>query len=87
VLYGVIDGDAHLACLTLAQTVEGRSVETLDGLKDGPNLHPLQRAFMDHFARSAAIAPWDADGGKGPARPHPRLPRRGRQRHRCNICR
>jgi carbon-monoxide dehydrogenase small subunit len=25
-------------------------VETLDSLKDGPNLHPLQRAFMEHFA-------------------------------------
>src|ERR1700732_3791776 len=46
----LIDGDAHLACLTLAESVEGRSVETLDGLKDGPNLHPLQRAFMEHFA-------------------------------------
>ena len=46
----LIDGEAHLACLTLAQTVEGRSVETLDSLKDGPNLHPLQRAFMEHFA-------------------------------------
>src|SRR3981189_1500596 len=46
----LIDGDAHLSCLTLAETVEGRSVETLDSLKDGPNLHPLQRAFMEHFA-------------------------------------
>ena len=46
----LIDGDAHLSCLTLAENVEGRSVQTLDGLKDGPNLHPLQRAFMEHFA-------------------------------------
>jgi carbon-monoxide dehydrogenase small subunit len=46
----LIDGDAHLSCLTLAEAVEGRSVETLDSLKDGPNLHPLQRAFMEHFA-------------------------------------
>src|SRR5258708_11178214 len=45
----LIDGDAHLACLTLAETVEGHSVETLDGIKDGPNLHPLQLAFMEHF--------------------------------------
>ena len=46
----LIDGQAHLSCLTLAETVEGRSVETLDSLKDGANLHPLQRAFMEHFA-------------------------------------
>jgi carbon-monoxide dehydrogenase small subunit len=46
----LIDGDAHLSCLTLAETVEGRSVETADGLKTGPELHPLQKAFMDSFA-------------------------------------
>src|SRR5437868_14791043 len=46
----LIDGELHLACLTLAETVSGRAVETLDGLKDGPNLHPLQRAFADNFA-------------------------------------
>jgi len=46
----LIDGAPHLACLTLAETAEGRSVETLDGIKDGPNLHPLQRAFADAFA-------------------------------------
>ncbi|WP_315779973.1 MULTISPECIES: (2Fe-2S)-binding protein [unclassified Bradyrhizobium] len=46
----LIDGDAHLSCLTLAEAVEGRAVETLDGIKSGPNLHPLQRAFADGFA-------------------------------------
>jgi xanthine dehydrogenase iron-sulfur cluster and FAD-binding subunit A len=45
-----IDGELHLSCLTLAETVAGRSIETLDGMKQGPNLHPLQRAFADHFA-------------------------------------
>ena len=46
----LIDGEAHLACLTLAETVAGRSVETPDGLKTGPDLHPLQTAFMENFA-------------------------------------
>src|SRR5256714_918691 len=46
----LIDGELHLSCLTLAETVNGRSIETLDVLKDGPNLHPLQRAFMEQFA-------------------------------------
>ena len=46
----LIDGELHLSCLTLAETVAGRSVETLDGIKDGPNLHPLQRAFAENFA-------------------------------------
>src|SRR6202020_1752652 len=46
----LIDGEAHLSCLTLAEVVEGRSGQTLDGLKDGAHLHPRQRAFMEHFA-------------------------------------
>ena len=46
----LIDGQSHLSCLTLALAVEGRAVETLDSLKDGAKLHPLQQAFMDHFA-------------------------------------
>src|SRR5207237_8686626 len=46
----LIDGQLHLSCLTLAETVAGRSVETLDGIKSGPELHPLQRAFAENFA-------------------------------------
>ena len=46
----LVDGAAHLSCLTLAANVEGRFVETLESLKDGPRLHPLQQALMDHFA-------------------------------------
>jgi carbon-monoxide dehydrogenase small subunit len=46
----LIDGAAHLSCLTLAETVAGRSVETADGMKSGPDLHPLQKAFMEKFA-------------------------------------
>src|ERR1700746_665160 len=32
----LIEGELHRACLTLAETVSERTVETLDGLKDGP---------------------------------------------------
>ena len=46
----LIDGEPHLSCLTLAQGCGGRSIETTGGLADGPNLHPLQAAFMEHFA-------------------------------------
>ena len=34
----LIDGEPHLACITLAETTQGRAVETADGLKDGPNI-------------------------------------------------
>lgn len=46
----LIDGEPHLSCLTLAETVQGRSVETTNGLSEGPDLHPLQAEFMDGFA-------------------------------------
>ena len=46
----LLDGEPVLSCLTLAESVGGRAVQTADGLKDGPALHPLQNAFMTHFA-------------------------------------
>ena len=46
----LIDGEPHLSCLTLAETVEGRQVTTAGGLADGNRLHPLQTAFMENFA-------------------------------------
>lgn len=46
----LIDGVPHLGCLTLAETVEGRRIDTTAGLANGPDLHPLQAAFMEEFA-------------------------------------
>jgi len=46
----LIDGEPQLACLTLSVACEGRHVETASGMADGPAFHPLQSAFMEHFA-------------------------------------
>src|SRR5690606_14211613 len=46
----LIDGEPHLSCLTLAETIDGRQVATTAGLARGSVLHPLQAAFMDAFA-------------------------------------
>lgn len=46
----VIDGEPRLACLTLAATCDGRAIETVESLPGPDGLHPLQQAFMDHFA-------------------------------------
>jgi carbon-monoxide dehydrogenase small subunit len=43
----LIDGEPQLSCLVLALECEGRSVETVEGLQQGPELHPLQAAFAD----------------------------------------
>ena len=46
----LIDGNPHLSCITLAESVAGRSIRTAAGLSNGPELDPLQQAFIDHFA-------------------------------------
>lgn len=46
----LIDGEPHLSCLTLAERIEGKQVETTNGLSLGPDLHPLQKAFVEGFA-------------------------------------
>jgi xanthine dehydrogenase YagT iron-sulfur-binding subunit len=45
-----IGGRRVLSCLTLAATVNGKEVDTIEGLADGENLHPLQSAFIKHDA-------------------------------------
>ena len=43
----LIDGEPQLSCLVLALECEGRSIDTVEGLARGAELHPLQAAFAD----------------------------------------
>jgi len=45
-----VDGRRVLACLTLAAACEGREVTTIEGLATEGELHPMQRAFIEHDA-------------------------------------
>ena len=45
-----VDGRRVLACLTLAMTCEDRDVTTIEGLSADGELHPMQRAFIEHDA-------------------------------------
>jgi xanthine dehydrogenase YagT iron-sulfur-binding subunit len=45
-----VDGRRVLSCLTLAATCEGHEITTIEGLADGDQLHPMQRAFIEHDA-------------------------------------
>jgi len=45
-----VDGRRVLACLTLAVACEGRAVTTIEGLAEDGELHPMQRAFIEHDA-------------------------------------
>ncbi|MER5456483.1 (2Fe-2S)-binding protein [Micromonospora sp. NPDC002389] len=42
-----VDGRRVLSCLTLAATVGGRAVTTIEGLAQGGRLHPMQQAFIE----------------------------------------
>ena len=45
-----VDGRRVLACLTLAIAASGHEIVTIEGLADGDELHPMQRAFIEHDA-------------------------------------
>jgi xanthine dehydrogenase YagT iron-sulfur-binding subunit len=47
----LLDGRRVLACLTLAASVQGRVITTIEGLaKANGELHPMQQAFIDYDA-------------------------------------
>jgi len=43
----LVDGEPQLSCLLLAVECAGHTVETVEGLAKGAELHPLQAAFAD----------------------------------------
>jgi xanthine dehydrogenase YagT iron-sulfur-binding subunit len=44
----LVDGRRVNSCLTLAATLDGASVTTIEGLAEGDRLHPVQAAFIEH---------------------------------------
>lgn len=46
----LLDGVTRYACMTLALEAEGSEITTLEGLMDGEELGPVQRAFAEHDA-------------------------------------
>lgn len=46
----LMNGEAVRSCLMLAVQAGGARLETVEGLANGNELHPLQRAFNDHHA-------------------------------------
>ena len=51
----MLDGRLVCSCLTLGVEAEGRSVETIEGMADGHELHPLQQKFLDHAALQCGV--------------------------------
>lgn len=46
----IIDGEPTLSCITLAMEMEGKKIQTIEGLAQNGKLHPLQQSFHDHGA-------------------------------------
>lgn len=46
----LVDGEPVLSCLTLAADVDGREVETIEGLAKGDDLDVVQEAFLEEGA-------------------------------------
>ena len=51
----LIDGRLVCSCLVLGVEAEGKNVETIEGMADGEELHPLQRKFLEHAALQCGI--------------------------------
>ncbi len=46
----LIDNKPVLSCLTLAVASQGKEITTIEGLRQGERLHPLQEAFIEKGA-------------------------------------
>ena len=45
-----VDGTLVCSCLVLGVEAQGKTIETVEGLAKGAELHPLQRKFIEHAA-------------------------------------
>ena len=51
----MLDGRLVCSCLVLGVEAEGREVETIEGMANGDELHPLQRVFIEEAALQCGI--------------------------------
>ena len=51
----IMDDRLVCSCLVLGAEAEGRKIETIEGMADGENLHPLQSKFLEHAALQCGV--------------------------------
>jgi carbon-monoxide dehydrogenase small subunit len=44
----IVDGEPVRSCLMFAVQAAGKAIRTVEGLAKGEEMHPMQRAFMEH---------------------------------------
>lgn len=50
-----LDGELVCSCLVLGAEAEGRTVDTVEGMSNGAELHVLQTKFLEHAALQCGI--------------------------------
>ena len=90
----IVDGRRVNSCLTLAVSIDGGKVTTIEGLESGAELHPMQAAFLEHDGFQcgfctpgqicSAVAMWDEARAEGR---RDLTPDEIRERMSGNICR
>ena len=50
-----VDGRLMCSCLILGAEMQGKSIQTIEGMAEGDKLHPLQRKFLEHAALQCGI--------------------------------
>ena len=51
----LVDDRLVCACLALGAEMGGKKIETIEGMADGDELHPLQQKFLEHAALQCGI--------------------------------
>ena len=51
----IVDGVLVCSCLAMGAEMNGKSIETVEGMASGNELHPLQRHFIDKIALQCGI--------------------------------
>jgi aerobic carbon-monoxide dehydrogenase small subunit len=50
-----LDGRLVCSCLVLGVEVQGKAIETVEGMAQGEKLHPLQQKFLEHAALQCGV--------------------------------
>ncbi len=51
----LVDDRLVCACLALGAEMSGKKIETIEGMADGDELHPLQQKFLEHAALQCGV--------------------------------
>ncbi len=51
----MLDGRLVSSCLVLGAEAEGKTIETVEGMANGEELHPLQRKIIEHAALQCGV--------------------------------